>query len=270
MNPLLHLVRVYPFEKGRNRILRVLESAGVLNQSADGLEVPVKLSSGAELFVLGDEYMSNYIRAWGSFEKKTENFIISHLRPGKVFLDVGANLGYFSIIAKTVVPGCEVAAVEPNPPLIKLLKKSRERNPKLSGIAILEIALSKESGWLPLICAEDNSGLSHLGTASPDAGTGDNPQTVSVKVEVWDEYAPLNGWDRETSVMKMDIEGAEMDALRGMKSWLSKWRPAVVVEANDDNLARFGNSRAELEAFFLDFGYKHALPADNNFYLVAG
>ena len=268
MNLLLHLMRLYPFEKGRNRILRVVKSAGLLDQSPAALDRPVKLASGGELFVLGGEYMSDYIRAWGGFEDKTESFIVSHLRPGKMFLDVGANLGYFSIIAGVAVPGCEIVAIEPNPKMANLLKKSKTRNPTSPEMTILEIALSAESGWLPLICAEENSGLSHLG---PRDGSNENPGDstfVKVRVEVWDEWAPLNGWDKEVSIIKMDIEGAEMDALRGMKSWLAKWRPAIVVEANNENLERFGSSRIELEKFFEQLGYRHSLSPDNNFYMV--
>ncbi|GAA5128580.1 FkbM family methyltransferase [Luteolibacter yonseiensis] len=264
-----NLIRLYPLEKGRDRILGALKSNSIFPLVVRPAPAPARLKTGQSLNVHGSEYMSDYIRLWGEFEKKTEGFILAHLKPGCQFLDVGANFGYFSIIASSASPNCRILAVEPNPDIARSLRKSAEDNNVASRLEVLEMALSDEPGWLPLICHSENSGLSHLAnTAAGEDASG--TAIANVRVEVWDEWIQSRTTTERTSIMKMDIEGAEMKALKGMKNWLVENKPAIVVEANDENLDRFGSTRKELEQFLLELGYSHSLPADNNFYLTFG
>jgi len=261
------LIRLYPFEKGRNRILAFLKKHRLFRYFADHSTFLASLKTGQAVQVLGPEYMSDYIRLWGRFEGKTESFILAHLQSDCCFLDVGANFGYFSIVACSKSKNSRVLAIEPNPLVAQALRQSVELNTLHSKVTVLEMALSDETGWLPLICHDSNSGLSHIGNdrSNNDMAVKD---ATRVEVQVWDQWIETNHFEERTSIMKMDIEGAELKALRGMRNWLLKDRPAVVVEANDPNLRRFGGTRDEVEDFLLGLGYKHALQADNNFYMV--
>jgi FkbM family methyltransferase len=260
------LIRLYPFEKGRDRILGKLKSSSVFSSMLPQSPAPARLKTGQTLHVHGSEYMSDYIRLWGEFERKTEGFILSNIREGCQFLDVGANFGYFSIIACHASKTCKVLSIEPNPTIAQSLRNSAKDNNVATRLEVLEMALSDEPGSLPLIYHEENSGLSHLGSAD-GGGDASGKIVANVRVEVWDEWVRSHGNGEKTSIMKMDIEGAEFKALKGMKNWLLENKPAIVVEANDENLQRFGSTRKEVENFLLDLGYSHALPADNNFYL---
>lgn len=262
------LIRLYPFEKGRDRILGALKVFNLFQRVVVQAPEPAKLRTGQLLYVSDSEYMSDYIRLWGEFERKTELFILSHLENGCQFLDVGANFGYFSIVASQRSFNCNVRAVEPNPVVAQALRESVRANGLSSKVEILEMALSDESGLLPLISHKSNLGLSHLGAA----GLGSklvSEEATKVKVEVWDEWIKHNDCSETTTIIKMDIEGAELKALVGMKTWLLTHKPAIVVEANDGNLRRFGGTRKQLEALLFALGYKHVLPADNNFYMTA-
>lgn len=267
-NRLLTLIRLYPLEKGRNRILNALKAKALFKFFVPEFSSPAQLITGQSLKVLGSEYMSDYIRLWGRFERKTENFIVGRLRDGHVFMDVGANFGYFSVVACHKAKECRVLAIEPNPAIAQALRASTRLNNIDSRVEVLEMALSDESGQLPLMCNDHNLGLSHLksNTSTTDSGSP-SAHTVTVSVEVWDDWVRRKGTTDKTSVLKMDIEGAELKALTGMIKFLQRERPSIVVEANNANLNQFGHSRDELEDFLLRLGYKHSLPADNNFYM---
>jgi FkbM family methyltransferase len=191
------------------------------------------------------------IQRWmylGAFEPKETAVVKGWLRPGMTFLDVGANFGYFTLLAASRVGRTgRVLAVEPSPLAGLRLTENVRRN-DLSWVQVHQLGLSEASGSLDLY-------LSPAAFHSPTMSASSGGEPVSVPVRRLDEC--LEAWGVESvDLMKMDVEGHEPFVLRGAGTALSSGRiRAVLVEFNDHWLREQGSSPDELYRIFREAGY---------------
>jgi FkbM family methyltransferase len=174
--------------------------------------VLVKCATGFELFVdPRDQVVGKKLREGGRYEPAVEEAIRRLLKPGDRFVDVGANVGYFSFLAATL--GCEVIAVEP---LADLLERSINR----SGVKI----------ELHRAAAGDGERTVHVRQLDvANGGSGKlSDQGVAVPMRTLDSM--LAG--RAVKLVKLDIEGAEELALIGLSQ-----RPALIIECDARRVA---------------------------------
>lgn len=182
----------------------------------------------------------------GGFEPGFTRLLLGELSPGDVFLDVGANCGYFSLSAAQIVgPSGAVHAFEPAPGPTSRLLFDAARN-RLGNLSVHACALGAREGRAVLAAGSDATspeGTRHL----VPTGAGS-----SVRVVALDEYLP----DLRPNVIKIDVEGSELEALRGMSRILEQARPRLVtVEAVASHLSRFGASPELVEEFMREHGY---------------
>jgi FkbM family methyltransferase len=192
-------------------------------------------------------------------ERPIVRFLERAVRKGDTFFDVGSNLGFYSLY---VGPMCERAgqihAFEPNPTLIDPLKKSIELNRAQSNIRLNEVAVGRESGKvLPLF------GPSSIGCSSFHAhGWLDKSSFVNVPVIALDDYVRSNAITKIDG-MKIDIEGAEMEAFEGMHQIFEHCPPRFVIcELMPDGVASRAESAArptEIISFMERKGYMACL-----------
>lgn len=191
----------------------------------------------------------------GIYEPAITGLLDTELGPGDVFLDVGANIGYFSCVAaaKVGVSG-RVVAFEPAPDLSRrLLETSREigrrsRSVRLARIEVHDVALSDREGEAMLSWATNNRYAERFLSVE---GGGEAVRTVRLSA-----YLP----ELTCDVVKIDVEGAELRVLRGMEAMLVRDRPRLVlVEALEWNLGRFGDSVAGICGFMEGAGYDNEL-----------
>jgi FkbM family methyltransferase len=145
-----------------------------------------------------------------------------------------------------------VIAVEPSSPERAVLKRNVERN-RLENVTVVPHALAAESGFANLQVApklhgghNTLGGFAHEGIAAIGA--------EQVAVETFDALAQRLEIER-VDVMKIDVEGAEVKVLRGARRMLTRWRPTLLIEANEAALRGQGTSTAELAALLHSFGY---------------
>ena len=147
------------------------------------------------------------------------------VRNGDVFFDLGANFGFYS---SYVLPLCgrsgEVHSFEANVSLIPHLRRLSEVNSEYGGIRLNAVAVGKESGRSLPFYGSDRIGCSSL--YPHEWLTHDNP--VLVPVVTIDEYVREKDI-RRIDVVKIDIEGAELDALEGMEKTLHACPPKLIV-----------------------------------------
>ena len=147
------------------------------------------------------------------------------IRHGDVFLDIGANFGYYTFF---VVPLCgssgAVHAFEPNPVLIPHLLRSVELNKMWGNITINPVAVGKESNQSLPLYDPDQIGCSSLYLHE----WLDAEKSVSVPVVTIDQYRQENNLNR-IDVIKIDIECGELDAFRGMQETFQNSPPALIV-----------------------------------------
>ena len=176
--------------------------------------------------------------------------------PGHTFVDVGAHWGYFSLIAsQRVGEAGRIISIEADPRLFKTLSLN-VRNNALAQIEPVHVAAAADAGVLRMSGyreQDDNWGVSRLlGSGPCRAG----PNVFDVPTESIDALLDKRGI-ATVDVLKMDIEGAEALALRGMELGLRTGRyRRMVIELHPTALADFGSSVAALVEFISGFGYR--------------
>jgi FkbM family methyltransferase len=180
-----------------------------------------------------------------------ERFLDS-LSPGARVLDGGAHWGYFSLLAAQAVgPSGSVVAVEPDPRSAERLRWNVRANDFGDRVALIEAALSDSSGTRQLFAHPRHHSWSSL-FATPGAAALDSIAVVAA------DDAVDEGFD----IVKLDVEGSEVHALRGMRGLLRERarRPVLFVECHPDALGRAGTSVDELLEELREAGYEaHAI-----------
>ena len=160
------------------------------------------------------------------YEPRTAACLRERLKRDGVFVDVGANHGYFSMLAAALVgPGGRVAAFEPNPAVFAQLTTHIRLNGFEDRVEPVQAALGgAPSDAAPLFISQNagNSGLSSLTPASAtvDLGWLSPAHTVGVRVDTFDRWFAASGLAR-VDLVKIDVEGAEEGVIDGMSNSLA-------------------------------------------------
>jgi FkbM family methyltransferase len=179
------------------------------------------------------------------YEPLTVKCVIDCLRPGGTFVDVGANHGYFTVLAARLVgPSGRVIAFEPNPPVLAQLQEHLRRN-TLTNVTPEPLALSDTIGSLTFFVSScpTNSGLSSS-VPEDDAferGVLDRNRTIQVSATTFDDWNRSQGVGR-IDLMKIDVEGGESSVLRGMAETFAELPPDGIIcemrsHSTDDEVA---------------------------------
>lgn len=175
-----------------------------------------------------DSGVENSLYYFGTYEKGTLDFIQKNLQPGDVFLDIGGNIGLMSIYAaKCVGEKGKVYAFEANPETATLLEQNLQLN-NLKNVEIVIKAVGSTKGKAKIYNnAAHNRGAASLIKPGIDTGSFD------VDVIKLDDESPFN--NLEIKMAKIDVEGFEMDVLKGMQGILQKPKaPILIVECSAD------------------------------------
>lgn len=198
------------------------------------------------------------------YEPETARALLAFLSPGMVFVDLGANEGFFSVLAsRQVGPMGRVFAIEPQSRLTAVLRRNLELN-DASNVTLAVVAISDTSGAAEFNLAPDtNSGSSGLARATRYA----NP-TQSVRTLTLDgflaEYALAS-----IDVMKIDIEGFEYEAVLGSPDVFRQRRVrCLLIEIHDALLAKRSRRSADIVDFLLDCGYRRTACAGFEAFIV--
>lgn len=182
--------------------------------------------------------------ARGTYEPPIQRVVVSNLIRGDVFFDVGANIGFFSLIAARCVGNeGQVYAFEPVPTNAAALVQSAQLN-GFDTIRVFPEAVAATSGRAQLLLARHIGGAALASAATPPDVSGH----LEVDVTSLDD-ALVQRRVRPPNLVKVDVEGAEIDVFRGMKETLRVHRPKIVYEVDDatrDGLDRKTRQLAEL------------------------
>jgi len=178
-------------------------------------------------------------------------FFQSVLEPGDTFLDVGANGGGMTALACGIVDRSgAVFAVEPQPHLAALVRQTLDLNAPHG--RVFETAAGERSGVATLAVPVGRSGSATLSSSS--SATGDR---IEVNVTRLDELLGEMG-ERQVKLLKIDVEGHELAALKGAEQLLQRLRPTILFEFNLLLLHAAGHSPAELLAWLEQREYAFA------------
>jgi FkbM family methyltransferase len=186
----------------------------------------------------------------GTYDEYLRRRLVEFLKPGMKVVDVGAHIGYFSLVAaRQVGPAGTVWAFEPVPENYELLRKNIERN-RYTNVVAVSKAIANRSGPLPLFLSGMVSGAHSVVRDQWSRGQ------VMVSATTLDEFLMSVGWPH-IDLVKMDIQGCEMMALQGATQFLTRNRPLkLIVEFWPAGLAASGTDPREFLAHLSRIGFK--------------
>lgn len=227
--------RIAPTGRGSFHLAKAARRLWPREQWASSFALPWNVRLNLDLSTYPDCSM-----AFGLYEIETARWITRLLKPGGHFVDGGANLGYFTLLAARCVGALgRVDAFEPQPENLQRLLDHLQRNGPLPQVHVHESALADQAGEAS-IHVFAGPGLNH-GCSSLFAGQGAAMTTSSVRTIRMDRA--LHGLHPD--LIKLDIEGAEPLAIEGMAGLLTRQTsdrklPALIIEYNPEQSAAAG------------------------------
>lgn len=186
----------------------------------------------------------------------TAKFITRFLRPGDTFVDVGANIGLYTLPAARIVGMAgTVLAVEPSPVNRTRLQENLALN-HLSTVRLEPCAVGEQPGELAF---QDDDALAHIvqpqaeTTRTDTSSSATSAARLRVPVKTLDSILPTGAG--EIALMKVDVEGFELSVFRGALHAMQSGRlPVILFEMNHSYL-RYGLADADVLAFLRQHGY---------------
>jgi FkbM family methyltransferase len=188
----------------------------------------------------------------GTTERPMQRCIAQHLAPGDVFYDIGANIGFFSLLAtKYVGDEGSVYAFEPVAENVVAVRSNARLN-NLNNLSVFEVAIAAQSGAGELFVTQWDGGSSLSATA---LDPNEPVERRRVSVVAMDDLVASEDL-RPPTLVKIDVEGAEFSVLEGMKETIVQFKPILVYEVDDGDRTSFDRRWKELDQFVGGLGYR--------------
>jgi FkbM family methyltransferase len=188
---------------------------------------------------------------YGRYSSEISEVISRLVRPGDRVLDVGAQVGYFSLqLARLVTDTGRVYCFEADPRALERLQVALSIN-QMDWVEVLPVALSAHKGSMDFYLSE------HLGWST---GVKNSHLTDLRRMEV--RTVPLDALimrgdiPNDVRLAKIDVEGLELEVLRGMRGLLGSSRPSLVIEINEMMLCAQGTASSSIRELLGYFGYR--------------
>lgn len=209
----------------------------------DGLQVTMYLGND----------MSLCLYVAGTYEPNEFMFLAQVLRPGMTFVDVGANDGLYTLFAsRRVETTGKVIALEPSSREFARLERNLRLNASANVSALLMAASDREGAASLRLAGFGHEGLNTLGEF---AYAIEQEATEEIRLITLDSIIKKHRLER-IDVLKMDVEGGELNALKGATAILAKHKPLILLEIVEAALKHQGASREAVLDFLESFGYR--------------
>jgi len=209
----------------------------------------VSLGDADAVFITEDDHSKRFFhyryRDGEMHEPSVSEEVIARIRDAKVFVDAGAHLGYYACIAGVANPNLKLFLFEMNRNLVSLIARNLEAN-NLTNAEIINRAVSDRAKKIGYTDGSTDTGLS---MHEP----GENPDDVTAQAISLDEFFAQR--DAIPDVIKIDIQGAEMEALRGAETIIRNHLPIIFLEVHPTMLGDFGATTDDVYRFLVEHGY---------------
>jgi FkbM family methyltransferase len=235
----------FPIARGKGIVLRRIAP----KLPVEDREFDAAVPGGGIVVLRWDEVVGRHVLRHGNFAQAEVETARACLQPGDVAVDVGANVGLFTVpLALAVGPGGRVLAVEPLPENVERLETNLHRN-GLGNVTVVSAAAGSQDGAVQLQVAAD-SAFSSVAAVTKYRVVGALRVPCRRLDSLWDEL----GRPR-VALVKIDVEGAELSVLDGAQEMLRSSRPTLLVEADP------GAAADALAARLGEAGYVRVTPA---------
>jgi FkbM family methyltransferase len=216
---ILRFIKQFPIRKGKERVVDYIRkflsfSEGTMREAIIDNDVPI--------FVDIFERIQSYMYFIGEFERYETKKFIHAINPGNVVMDLGANIGYYSLIASKYI-GHEghVFSFEASPKVYESLCKNCSLGNK--NISHFNLAIADKEGKLKFNLPQNPQ---EQGSGSLSTNNTGDIEVESISIDQFVQTENITRLD----FIKMDIEGAEVKAFLGMKETISKYKPKMLFE----------------------------------------
>ncbi|MCD9594165.1 FkbM family methyltransferase [Streptomyces solisilvae] len=242
-------VRHAPWSAGKRALVENHLNAALRDRPLHRL---ARTRFGATFAVDTQDLIQRYLYLFGVWEPHMTRWLQRRLKPGDVFVDVGANIGYYSVLASRLVGGSgKVVAVEASPTFLRLLQRHARRN-GCANIRTVNAAVSDREELLTFILASSRN----MGANSVVPYDGPAESTFEIAARPLPDLLTEDEITR-ARVIKVDVEGAEGGVVRGLVPLLDRLRPdaELTVEVTPQRMAELGDSVEELLAALTGHGF---------------
>jgi FkbM family methyltransferase len=192
---------------------------------------PVPILSGPGRGLRINLHGSAVAFATGTAERPLQEALKRELAPGMTFFDIGANVGFVTLVAASLVgPSGRVVAFEPVPGNVAAIRENLALN-GIDWVELRQTAVARSAGSASLIVSEVSafSRLAHISVPS------EARDRIEVPVTSVDELLAASSVPKP-DVIKIDVEGAELEVIEGMRDTLAQLRPVLLCEVHDCNV----------------------------------
>jgi len=207
--------------------------------------------NGIKLNLYTDSKLSD-ILMFKQFEFEEQSFVKYYLKKGGIFVDIGSNIGLFSLIASKIVgKNGRVYSFEPTPETFIRFKQNIKLN-NIRNICPYNLAVSNKSGMRDFLVSHDGyDAWNSFGKPS----AGEEIEKIKVNTITFDEFMNQNNIGK-IDLIKIDVEGWELNVLNGGQNYFNKSNSAaILIEFGDINLQNAGFKSKDLYDLLLKFGY---------------
>jgi FkbM family methyltransferase len=190
------------------------------------------------------------------WEINTIELLSQEIEGNEVLIDVGANYGAFSLMAK-LFPGTRWYAFEPSSRCISILLENLELN-LIRNVHVVPFAVLEESGYSELRTILEHPGLGHFGVKNLRLPLN-HEKTSVFHCKLDDMFESQN-----VDLIKIDVEGAELSVLKGAAKIIERCRPKILVEISETNLNQFNIKERNLRTHLKSLGYKEFWRTEGN------
>ncbi|HYF26112.1 MAG TPA: FkbM family methyltransferase [Baekduia sp.] len=216
---------------------------------------------GFELAGTTEDLLQRNVYLFGVWEPHISRWVHDFLREGDVVVDIGANVGWFSLLcARRVGPRGRVVAFEPVPSIVEALQRNLALN-DIGWVDVHACVAGDEPGTAEIFRGTGDN----LGLSSTEAAAGAASEGVVARVRGAD-VVPAELWSR-VRLVKADTEGDELRALRGLEPLLRAMPAgaAALVEVTPDELRRRGQTAQEIVDLLRGAGFDRMAVVPNSY-----
>jgi FkbM family methyltransferase len=211
-----------------NRPLRGLTRLGTYLNRFAAYNGVVEFPDGTCFRLDSHQPAERWLMLSGNYQPAVTDWLKHHTKTGDYCLDIGGNLGFYTIkLGKWVSPSGKVAAFEANPAMVKRIQDHIDLN-NFAHVHVIDKAVDNEIKVTQFYISVDVENDPGKNSLFPEAVHG-KYEGVDVPTVTIDTFMAESGWDR-LDVIKMDIEGNDCHALLGAKETFARFRPFLVFE----------------------------------------
>ena len=245
------LVRTLP---SRRLVLRLLEDVFAVHLAWRPFETTTSTRDGLRMRIRLPDQIQERIYLFGVWEPAITRFVKGRLKPGDLFVDIGANVGYYSLFAAKLV-GSEgrVIAVEASPTIARTLEQNVALN-RLTNVELVRAAVADRRKTVPMFAAGNSGQSTTIVSTAERRGYQLEAQIEAYPLHELIDFERL----RRARLIKVDVEGAEAQLFDGIQPFLSSFSDETewIFELTPEALAEQGRSAAEIIRMFAGSGYR--------------